>query len=83
MAVLPQRFGKYGLTVHPDTHYWGRSRKGTWVLKRQTAASRFTRALRTITQWCRLHRHEPISRQHQTLSQKLRGHFAYYGITGN
>ena len=21
--------------------------------------------------------------QHQTLSQKLRGHFAYYGITGN
>jgi RNA-directed DNA polymerase len=115
MAVLPQRFGKYGLTVHPDktqlvpfrpqrraasdgqppddgpgtftllgfTHYWGRSRKGTWVLKRQTAASRFTRALRTITQWCRLHRHEPVALQHHTLSQKLRGHFAYYGITGN
>jgi RNA-directed DNA polymerase len=115
MAVLPQRFGKYGLTVHPDktqlvpfrpqrraardgqppedrpgtftmlgfTHYWGRSRKGTWVLKRQTAASRFTRALGTVTQWCRLHRHEPVAQQHRTLSQKLRGHFAYYGITGN
>lgn len=115
MAVLPLRFGKYGLTVHPDktqlvsfrpprraacegqppddgpgtftllgfTHYWGRSRKGSWVLKRKTAASRFTRALRTITQWCRQHRHEPISQQHHTLSQKIRGHFAYYGITGN
>lgn len=65
------------------THYWGRSRKGTWVLKRQTAANRFTRALRTITPWCRLHRHEPVAQQHHTLSRKLRGHFAYYGITGN
>ena len=34
-------------------------------------------------EWCRLHRHHPIAEQHQTLSQKLRGHFAYYGITGN
>jgi len=115
MAVLPQRFGKYGLTVHPEktqlvsfrpprrpaevdrphggrpgtftllgfTHYWGRSRKGCWVLKRKTAASRFSRAIRTIAQWCRWHRHQPIPEQHQTLSQKLRGHYAYYGITGN
>jgi len=115
MAVLPKRFGKYGLTVHPEktrlvpfrpsrrvagegqsrddgpgtftllgfTHYWGRSRKGTWVVKRKTAASRFTRALRTVTQWCRRHRHEPIAEQHQALSQKLRGHYGYYGITGN
>jgi hypothetical protein len=36
-----------------------------------------------IAQWCRLHRHDPIDDQHRTLSQKLRGHFAYYGITGN
>ena len=28
--------------------------KGNWVLKRKTAASRFTRAVRTISQWCRL-----------------------------
>ena len=27
-------------------------------------------------------RHTPAD-QHRTLSQKLRGHFAYYGITGN
>jgi RNA-directed DNA polymerase len=115
LAVLPLRFGKYGLALHPDktqlvsfrpprpaakagvppndgtgtftllgfTHYWGRSHKGTWVLKRKTAASRFARAVRTITQWCRRHRHDPLAEQHQTLSQKLRGHFAYYGITGN
>ena len=114
--VLPKRFGKYGLTIHPEktklgpfrrppyssspkggphgdrpgtfdllgfTHYWSRSRKGNWVVKRKTAASRFTRAVRTIAQWCRTNRHRPIAEQYQILSQKMRGHYAYYGITGN
>jgi RNA-directed DNA polymerase len=115
LEVLPKRFGKYGLTIHPEktrlvpfrppdrsdrsapstgpqpgtfallgfTHYWGQSRKGTWVVKRRTAASRLSRAIRTVAQWCRCNRHRPIPEQHQTLGQKLRGHFAYYGITGN
>ena len=50
---------------------------------RKTAASRFTRAVRTIAQWCRAHRHDPIKEQHAVLCQKLRGHAGYYGITGN
>jgi group II intron reverse transcriptase/maturase len=115
LEVLPKRFAKYGLAIHPDKtrlvpfrppgrsgrgdsseqtppgtfdllgflHYWGRSRKGTWVVKRRTAASRFRRALTKIAGWCRCNRHRPLAEQHQTLSQKLRGHFAYYGITGN
>jgi RNA-directed DNA polymerase len=115
LEVLPKRFGKYGLTIHPDktrlvafrppsrsdrsgsgeeprpgtfdllgfTHYWSRSRKGNWVVKRRTAGSRLRRATRTIAQWCRVNRHRPVGEQHQTLWQKLRGHFAYYGITGN
>ena len=116
LAVLPKRFGKYGLALHPDktrlvpfsrphsktrrtpppgasppgtfdllgfTHYWGRSYKGFWVVKRRTAQGRLSRALKKIAEWCRLHRHDPLSEQHRTLSQKLRGHFAYYGITGN
>jgi group II intron reverse transcriptase/maturase len=115
LEVLPKRFGKYGLTLHPDktrlvpferpphtdtpatsqrvrpgsfdllgfTHYWGRSRRGFWVVKRKTAQGRLSRALTTIAQWCRFHRHRPIFEQHRTLSQKLRGHFAYFGITGN
>lgn len=115
LEVLPKRFGKYGLAIHPDktrllafqppdrsvradsskgsepgsfdflgfTHFWGRSRKGIWVVKRRTASSRLRRALQTIAQWCRSHLHRPIAEQHRTLSQKLRGHYAYYGITGN
>ena len=113
MAVLPKRFGKYGLTIHPVktrlvsfrkpqgerkgpdadgpgtfdflgfTHFSARSRKGTWILKRKTAASRFTRAVKTISPWCRFHRHDQIGEQHAVLCQKLQGHAGYYGITGN
>jgi len=65
------------------THYWGRSLRGNWVVMRKTAAGRFSRALRSIARWCRFHRHDPIAEQQQALSHKLRGHYAYYGVTGN
>jgi group II intron reverse transcriptase/maturase len=65
------------------THYWGRSRKGTWVVKRKTSSSRFTRAISKVAQWCRLNRHLPVSEQQLKLRQKLHGHYAYYGIRGN
>ena len=64
-------------------HYWARSRRGNWVIKRQTSRSRFTRAVRAISDWCRTNRHRPVAEQHASLSRKLRGHCAYYGITGN
>jgi RNA-directed DNA polymerase len=116
LEVLPKRFGKYGLALHPDktrlvpfqrppakppmkgsddgeqpetfdllgfTHYWALSRKGTWVVKRRTVQGRLSRAIKKIAQWCRRNRHQPLGEQHRALSQKLRGHFAYYGITGN
>lgn len=65
------------------THYWGKSLRGQWVVKRKTARSRFTRAVRMIARWCRMNRHLSLSEQHRALSQKLQGHYAYYGITGN
>jgi RNA-directed DNA polymerase len=65
------------------THYWGRSQRGAWVVKRKTAKSRFRRALAALWEWCADNRHLPIQEQHQKLSQKLRGHYAYYGITNN
>jgi group II intron reverse transcriptase/maturase len=116
MEVLPKRFEKYGLTLHPEktrlvpfrrpphgatgkgadrghrpgtfdllgfTHYWGRSRRGFWVVMRQTASKRLSRAVHGIAQWCRRNRHLPVREQHATLSQKVRGHYAYYGITSN
>ena len=114
MDVVPKRFGRYGLTVHPTktklvplrppsstgrkdsrgerpgsfdllgfTHYWARSLKGYWVVKLKTAPDRFSRAVRSIDTWCRDHRHWSIKEQQQKLNEKLRGHYAYYGVTGN
>ena len=53
------------------------------MVKRKTAGSRFGRAVKKIADWCRLNRHKPVREQHQALWQKLRGHFAYYGLIGN
>ena len=116
MEVLPKRFGKYGLAVHPTktklvpfcppstktkdqsgprdnrpgtfdllgfTHYWGKSLRGYWVIKLKTAASRFSRAVQSMDLWCRNNRHISIPEQQQKLNEKLRGHYAYYGVTGN
>lgn len=74
----PESFDLLGFT-----HSWGRSRKGFWVVKRKTAKSRLGGALRRVSQWCRDHRHDPIPEQHRMLVLKLKGHYAYYGITGN
>ena len=65
------------------THFWGKSRKGKWVVKCKTMSARLSRTLKRISQWCSVHRHLPIKSQYIALSRKLRGHDAYYGITGN
>ena len=49
----------------------------------KTARSRLKRAFQALSEWCRANRHQPIEDQHQTLKQKLQGHYGYYGITGN
>lgn len=115
MAVLPKRFGKYGLTLHPEktrlvdfrkptekprklggdrtgpgsfdllgfTHHWAKSRDGFWVIKQKTAKTRYSRAVKRVSEWLREHRHMPVQKQHQMLCLGLKGHFGYYGITGN
>ena len=52
-------------------------------MKRKTARDRFRRSLKSIAEWCRVHRHRSLPEQWAALTAKLRGHFAYYGITGN
>lgn len=108
MDVLPERFAKYGLTLHPEktrlidfrrpgdgtgtpgtfdllgfTHLWTRSRRSYWVIKRKTSRSRFGRALKRIAEWCRRNLHRPVPEQHKALVLKVRGHYNYFGITGN
>jgi group II intron reverse transcriptase/maturase len=114
MEVLPKRFGKYGLTLHPEktkllkftrprsdgrrddddegpgsfdflglTHHWRKSLKGTMVVCRRTMRTRFSRGLARINAWCRQNLHRPLAMQQKQLAMKLRGHYNYYGLTGN
>ena len=64
-SSLPRTFDFLGFT-----HYWGRARKGGWVIQRKTARSRLKRAFPAPSDWCRV-------------KQKLQGHYGYYGIIGN
>ena len=75
--------GPRGFDVLGFTHYWARSRKGRWIVKRKTAKNRFSRALARVAQWCRHNRHLPVREQRKALSRRLTGHDAYFGITGN
>lgn len=65
------------------THVWAKSRKGKNVVRQVTAKRRFARAVKAVMEWCRTNRHRPLADQHAHLSAMMRGHFAYYGITGN
>lgn len=107
--VLPKRFERYGLKIHPEKsrlvqfsrpfgrrgkgpgtfaflgfdHYWGKTLKGGWTIKRKTQGKRLRRFLSGIHEWCRKNRHLNIVEQYQTLKSKLRGHYQYYGVRGN
>ncbi len=65
------------------THYWGKSFKGNWVVKRKTAGKKFREKLLKMNEWCRANRHLSMKVQYESLCRKLKGHYAYYGITGN
>lgn len=65
------------------THYWAKSRNGKWVVTRKTAKERFARSLGRIAEWCSENRHLPITVQRNALAEKMRGHYGYYGISGN
>lgn len=110
--VVPKRFAKYGLELHPDktrlmnysrpqlkrnddddepptfnflgfTHYWARSHRGYWVIKRRTIRKRLTRKIREIWEWCRDNRHQPLELQRDRLASRLTGYYNYHGITSN
>jgi len=66
------------------THHWKRSyRSRAWVIQRKTATSRLNRAIRKVSEWCRENRHLKVAEQFKALASKLRGHYQYFGLTGN
>jgi RNA-directed DNA polymerase len=64
-------------------HAWGKSRRGKNVVWQVTAKNRYARALAAVNDWCRKNRHQPVRDQCAHLRTMMRGHYAYYGISGN
>src|SRR5215471_5736636 len=97
MKVLPKRFSRCRLTIHPAktvlvefkkppyreraankgtfdflgfTHYWAKTHRGYWVIKRKTVGKRLRRFMKEIWAWCRENRHAPLQEQSRTLGVK-------------
>jgi len=49
----------------------------------KTARSRLRRAITSVYDWCRRHRHQPVKAQHNALRRKLTGHYNYFNVKGN
>jgi RNA-directed DNA polymerase len=73
-----QSFDVLGFTLR-----WGYSKRGYQIVQKRTSKDRLKRAVKRVYQWCKNNRHKPLKEQHQQLVWKLRGHYGYYGITGN
>lgn len=74
----PSTFDFLGFTL-----YWRRTRKGHWMLTCKTRRARLRRAIHTVYDWCRRHRHQSIPVQHAGLVRRIRGHINYFGVRGN
>ena len=49
----------------------------------KTRRASLRRAIQSVYDWCRRHRHRSVKEQHEALSRRLRGHFNYFGVSGN
>ncbi len=65
------------------TFYWRRTRRGRWTMWCKTRHARLRRAIQSVAEWCRRHRHLPVAVQHAALTRRLVGHFNYFGVNGN
>ena len=66
------------------THFIDRTRKGGFKLGRKTDGKKLRLKLKEMNQWLKASRNLfPIEEIWKKLRAKLRGHFQYYGVSGN
>ena len=65
------------------THYCGKTLNGRFMVHRKTQRGRSIRKLREVRQELKRRMHTRLREQHGWLARVLRGHYAYYGVTGN
>ncbi len=74
----PASFDFLGFTLHYE-----RARSGCWAMVCKTRSARLRKSIQAIAEWCRRHRHLPVKTQHEALTRRIRGHFNYFGVSGN
>ena len=74
----PGTFDFLGFTL-----YWRSLRSGRWEMWCKTRRASLRRAIQSVYDWCRGHRHRPVKEQHAALRRRLQGHFNYFGVNGN
>jgi hypothetical protein len=61
----PATFDFLGFTL-----YWARSRSGRWGMFCKTRSVSLRRAIQSVYDWCRSHRHHPVKAQHAALTTR-------------
>jgi RNA-directed DNA polymerase len=66
------------------THYCTKSRHGGFLVGRRTASKKFRKKVKELKEWFKAQRNVyRLSELWKMLASKVRGHYQYYGISGN
>jgi RNA-directed DNA polymerase len=65
------------------TFYNRLSKAGKYTVGCRTQSRRLNNAMNRVTTWCKENRHQNVEWQARYLNAMLRGHYNYYGVTGN
>jgi len=66
------------------THYCGKNRNGKFILFRKTSNKKFRMKCKEMNNWLRkIRNYKKAKEWWPVLQAKLRGHYQYYGVSGN
>ena len=65
------------------THINGKTRTGKYRLVHQTSKKKLSAKYQSVKDWLRQSMHEKLLDKIKAINLKIRGHYAYYGISGN
>src|SRR3989338_190518 len=66
------------------THYCSTTRKGTFVVRHKTSGKKYRESVKRLKEWMRSMKNmRPLPELWHTFSLKLKGHYQYYGVSGN
>jgi group II intron reverse transcriptase/maturase len=74
----PESFNFLGFT-----HCCDKTRKGRFIVLRQTIKTRLRAKLAEVKRWLRKHLHDPVRYVGEYLGRVVEGHFRYYGVPRN